>query len=408
MPPLTPLRWPDSWTDPSTLTLLDGAPFNFLFISDAPPLDAVRRAAQSRGIASAPPGRLPASTLLIQGEWPGIRVEQNGEAPAGPTGEPWLDSNGWRIRLARAQHPSAAIWVDAPPSATAILAPGSYELAVADAASRGGRWIASLAPAHATALAGRNSSALPLWSSLIRAAAFFAVHSAWDSYQPAAVAGVLSDFAAANEFPSAELLNLLDRAGLQVRIIPRASASPSSLHGLRALISLDSAPPAPALAASIAAFVRSGAMLIALPNSFAPAAPAAPKPASVPRFSLRPFGSGAVALWTNPEPDPYLLANDAASLISHRYDLVRFWNSGAAAFYYTWSPGRSHALVHLLSYSTRPPSTASLRIAGRFRRAALLSPGRPVSAAAPASFAPDGAEFQLSEVPPYLAIQLTV
>ncbi len=408
MPPLTPFLWPDNWTDPSTLSLLDGTPFNFFFLSPHPSLDAIRRAATSRGIAVASPGRVPASTLLLKGEWPGIRGDHNGEASAGPTGEPWLDSNAWRVRLARAENPSAAVWIDASPGVTGLLSAGAYELAVADAASRGGRWVASLAPAHAAAIAARSSAAMPLWAALTHAAAFFASRPAWDSYEPAAAAGLLSDFSGPNAFLSGELLNLLDRAGLQVRIIPRSSASASSFQGLRALISLDAAPLPPALGAAIAAFVRAGATLIALPASAAPAAGAAPRPSPVPRFSVRPRGNGAIARWTNPDPDPYLLANDAANLVSHRYDLVRFWNSGAAGYFYTWSPDRSRALVQLLFYSTRPPSSASLRVAGRFRRASACSPDQPASAPVSAVFSPGAVEIELSEIRHYLALELSV
>ena len=35
-------------------------------------------------------------------------------------------------------------------------------------------------------------------------------------------------------------------------------------------------------------------------------------------------------------------AADAAVLVSHRYDLVRFWNGGAACSYYTMAPDRKH------------------------------------------------------------------
>ncbi len=407
MPRSTPLRWPDSWTDPSTLTLLDGTPFDFLFVSDSPSLDAVRRRAQTLGLACAHPGRAPASTLLVQGEWPGLRIEHRGAAGSGPTGVPWVDSNAWRIRLARAQNPFSAVWVDAAPRPDALLTPGTYQAAFADAASRGGRWIVSLDPAHASALALRSPSAMACWTALTRAASYFASHSAWDSFHPAALAGVLSNFSGPNAFLSGELLNLLDRAGLQVRIIPRDSASPASFDGLHALISLDAAPLPRHLAASLTDFVRSGATLVTIPNASAPSADA-PRPSPFPRFSLRSLGRGTVATWTNPDPDPYLLANDTANLVSHRYDLVRFWNAGAAGYFYSWAPDRSHALVQLLFYSTRPPSSASLRVAGRFRRASASSPDQPVSTPVSAAFSRDAVEISLSDVPHYLALELAV
>src|ERR1017187_1448513 len=46
--------------------------------------------------------------------------------------------------------------------------------------------------------------------------------------------------------------------------------------------------------------------------------------------------------------DPYVLASDSALLISHRYELLRFWNGGAVGSYLTVAPDRKRAVAHLL------------------------------------------------------------
>ena len=42
--------------------------------------------------------------------WPGVAAGRRDDPTAGPTGVPWLDSNGWYIQLARARD-AVAVWV---------------------------------------------------------------------------------------------------------------------------------------------------------------------------------------------------------------------------------------------------------------------------------------------------------
>ena len=96
-----------------------------------------------------------------------------------------------------------------------------------------------------------------------------------------------------------------------------------------------------------------------------------------PRYSWRALGKGRIALAHEDPDDPYLWANDSVVLVSHRYDLVRFWNGGATGSFYTMSPDRKQAVVHLLFYANRGPDSASVRIAGRFRGVKAWYRGRP-------------------------------
>ena len=106
--------------------------------------------------------------------------------------------------------------------------------------------------------------------------------------------------------------------------------------------------------------------------------------------------------------DPYLLANDASVLISHRYDLVRFWNSGAVASYYTMAPDRKRAVVHLLFYADRGPDSASVRIAGPFRTAVLSTIDHPAPTSVRTKTGPGWIEVYLPPVSQYAALELGV
>jgi hypothetical protein len=81
------------------------------------------------------------------------------------------------------------------------------------------------------------------------------------------------------------------------------------------------------------------------------------------------FGQRRVALARSAPDDPYQWANDSVVLVSHRYDVVPFWNGGATGSFPTMAPDGKHAVAHLLFYSNRGPDAASVRIAGRFRAA---------------------------------------
>src|SRR5690242_244426 len=88
----------------------------------------------------------PAGVTVMPGEWPGIRAGQGRNAAAGPTGVPWVDSNGWRIRLARAREPGKPVWVETEfPKEKRVFTSTAYLLAMADAAMYGGRWVIHVA-----------------------------------------------------------------------------------------------------------------------------------------------------------------------------------------------------------------------------------------------------------------------
>jgi hypothetical protein len=297
------------------------------------------------------------------------------------------------------------VWVDAAPAAGAFITAGSYLIAVADSAAHGGRWIVSLDKPLADALAAGKSDALATWTKLAAAAGFFAAHKAWAEYVPMAVVGVVSDFAGDNEFFSQELLNLLARAGQHCRILPKDRVSDASLVGLRAVIYADAQPPAPALRKQVLAFVAAGGMLIAAPQwGELPGTPI--QNGADPRYSLRALGKGRVAVALAGPDDPYLWASESVVMVSHRYDLVRFWNSGAAGSFCTMAPDGRQAVVHLLFYANRGPDSATVRIAGRYRAARAYTADSP--AATKVEWVPqtDAVEIHLPPVPQYVALEL--
>ncbi len=403
---LTPMRWPSEWKDPAALRFLKDSSINCLIIEPGSELSAVREKAKSSQFTVLEPGVVPPGVKMIEGEWPGVRVSQSGEDGAGPTGIPWVDSNGWKIRLERSAHPGTAVWVDAKPKENARNFPGSYSISVADSGAYGGRWIVTLDKPVAQGIASGNAAALGAWKGIAASTSLFNAHPDWSSQTAVAVVGVISDFSGANESFSQELVNLLARAGQHDRIIRKDSFTPASFEGLRAIFYTDEETPSPALKSQILAFVERGGMLITGPK-WAAARDSHPSFKSHPGFSVTAFGKGRIAKAVADLNDPYTLANDSVVLVSHRHDLVRFWNGGATASYCTRSHDGKHVVVHLLFYAFQGPDAASVRVAGHYRSARIVTVRTPERDVALKQQG-DGVEIHLPHVPQYVALTLAV
>lgn len=422
---LTPMRWPDQWKDPSTLSLLKGTHINCLLIEDEGAHQSVASEARRNDIRVMKPKSAPQGVTIVRGVWPGIRMSHSGsrdEASSGPTGEPWVNSNGWKVRLTAALNPKSAVWVDVAPETPA---PGSYILCFADAAACGGRWIISLDDQLAAGIQAGNQEALETWRSLGRAANFFAAHSSWSDYIGEAVVGVVSDFTGANEFMSHELLNLLTRTWEQYKIILKARFSIAQVAGLRALLYPDSDPPTADLRKQILGFVRDGGLLITGPQWGE--TPGEPAEWDHPRYHCRVLGKGKIAVAKSDAQDPYLLANDTVALVSHRFDLLRFWDAGPVNAYLSAAPDRKQAVVQMVSYMPEmnrsrrrgygEPGSVTVRVAGRYRTAQLLTFDQsaplpaldhPASDKVGAVIMEDAVELHLHRLPHYAAVELGV
>jgi hypothetical protein len=380
---LIPMRWPSTWRNPSALERLRDAHINCLLVEDDAALQPVIDQAQRNGLRVIQGKSLPLGVTVIQGEWPGIKMSRSGDrdtASTGPTGLPWVDSNGWKVRLAGALNPQAVVWVDAAPKDPV---PGSYSLCLADVAACRGRWIISLDDQLAAGIEASNREALETWKSLTQATQFFAIHGYWSNYMSEAVVGVVSDFSGDDEFLSREVLNLLTRTTEQYRIIPKTSFSASSLHGLQGVLYPDSGPPSADLGKQLLDFAQAGGLLIRRSEWGAPEG--TPAEWDHPRYNVRVLGKGRIATAKSDDAaDPYLLANDTVVLVSHRYDLLRFWDAGSVNAYLSVAPDRKRAVVQMVFYARElngkvaqgGPETATVRVAGRYRTAQLLTTDR--------------------------------
>jgi hypothetical protein len=405
-----PVRWPAGWRDPGALELVKGTPFGCLLFSSIEGFQNIIERARQDGFTICDEKSPPARVEIAKGEWPGIRMARgHGDASSGPTGAPWVDSNGWLARLARAQKPECQVWLTAdPPKSTEIKRLPQHLVAVADGAAHGGRWVISLDKGMAEGLAAGNPEFLDQWKRLMGAVAFFEQHREWGTRPVNATLGVVSDFSGGNEFFSHEVLNLTARTNVSYAVLVKGGLRRENLRGLRAVIYPDSDSPSTGLRQTILDFVESGGLLITGPKwGKAPGTPSTED--SHARYAILRFGKGKIAMAYKDPDDPYEFAQDAQILVSHRYDLVRFFNGFALGSYFTWPPNRKRALVHVINYAGNAGnSPVTARVAGHFRAAKLWSFTEPQAQSLEMAIQKEAVEVSLPRLPVYGAIELEV
>src|SRR4051794_4881629 len=248
-----PLYWPDS-TD--SLGWLKGSPVNCLVVSDA--------TKKLQGFDVIAMNDLDSQvTAIRKAKWPRVPAArgQSGGVATGPTGAPWVDSNGWISSLAHAKNPAKPVWIIAhPPKDSGMVRSESYALAVADAAVYGSQWVISLDDAMRKGLTAGNAEALAAWKNISDTVTFFEEKKAWSTYQPVAKLGVLSDFAGPNEALAGEVMNLCNRRYLPFRIVESASADSKSLSGLKAVLLVQLREPESKVQQLLGEFMRDGGL----------------------------------------------------------------------------------------------------------------------------------------------------
>jgi hypothetical protein len=411
-----PMRWPEEWRDPSLLDLLAQTPVNCLVLpwgKQSPPAALLERgrrmglalvgliegagdraaalqSAKTAGldavaldnpadsalpaIAWAEKSKLPWGSSAVgfaatDAAWPGI-PSGTGER-GGPTAVPWVDANGWFIQLARTRAHGKPVWLATAPPQSESMRAARYLLAIADARAYGGRWVITLDEKLRASLTARSRAAPDEWKTIISALRFFEAHREWNALAPYANLAVLSDFSEANEYTSNELLNLLARRGVPYRIIEKSRADAMPWDGIKAILFLDEQPPSDELEKKLDSFVDGGGTLIVQAKYPAPAGLRATNDA-LRRWNLYPIGKGRLAIAKDESLDPYVVAADAPILVSHRNDLIRYFNFGTLNGYYTAAAGQKRALLHAVNYTTRERSgPLSIAFTRRYETARL-------------------------------------
>ena len=267
---LVPLRW--AWKDAKPLSLLKGTPVNCVLLE--PDQVAVAEAAAAQGltplavvrpggkttVAAAfrgvvmegdfPAGTAAGNGLVIalpsratlfatapadgvtgtaEGLWPGIQVLANGAAKAGPSGAPWIDTNGGFLRSMRART-RATLWMANQPPKGMVLKVERYLQAIADAAMNGGRWVIALDDDFARGLATGDAAAVAGWRRMMRHVAFFEERREWLSLPAASKLAIVQD-PADGPVLAAGVLDMISTRHTPARALAEDRLAAGSLNG---------------------------------------------------------------------------------------------------------------------------------------------------------------------------------
>ena len=352
------------------------------------------------------------SPLLVceDAVWPRLRsttITDTDSVVAGPTGVPWLDSNGWYVQLTRTLNQGNPIWLMFdPPKMTSPLQEEAYLLALADTEAYGARWMISLDDTLRSDLAARKPQALESWKNITNALRFFRNHPEWNAYRPKSFLAVVSDFTGSNEFLSGEVLNLLRRRQVGFSIVDKSQCMEASLGEVKAVLWVDQEPAGKELNAILMSFVQKGTLLI-VPKTWRKAG-GIPKGTQLDdRFEIFGIGKGRLARANKETDDPYQVAEETHLLLSRRNDLFRLWNAGTFNGYLTLSPDNKKSLLQLINYAGRnSPEPLSVWVKGSYSRARVWRHCSASASLVNAVPAQNGQEYHLPPVGFYAAIEM--
>lgn len=407
-----PARWPSA--DPASLELLAGSPVNCLLLeppqwsagfSEAArkagitPLGVVREAGGAEAVVgrareaglgglvlegafepaalkpfaaalpvallstrAALPAHLPGPAVLgtHEGPWPGIRAMEGDTVKAGPTGAPWVQTNGGFLRFLRAATP-AVVWMGNRPPAGEALRVERYLMAAADAAVAGARWVVALDAGFEKGLLARDARALKDWRTLMAGLAFLEQHRAWTQLPPAGALAVLQD-TGSGALISGGLLDMIGARHTPARPLPTRALRAEALAGVRVLVNIEPDSVPESGRAPLETFAAAGGTVIAPPAGF--------------RFPAMPDFQLSLDKLAKDDHDRLDgVWQRITTAIGRRNLGARVFNAPGMLTHLAGEPGSNRRILFLVNYTDYQAESITVWLPGRFRKARLHLPG---------------------------------
>jgi hypothetical protein len=409
-PDWVPVRWPSA--DPKSLELLTNTPVNCLWLErgqwsaefgaeaakrgiatlgvirrEGDPIEAVRTLVQTGFTGAVIEGNFDEYSLLIisgtlakakmfylesgprsrvrfdgdlpivstsQGMWPGIHVEKGASATAGPTANPWIDTNTGYLRYARAST-DAAVWVAVSPPPKSVYPVQRYMQAIGDAAINGGRWVVSLDDDFWRRLLAREPKALADWGHICSALSHFEEHKEWRSAAPAGQVAVVEDYNDARF--SGGLFDMMAAKQVPAYPVPFGRVNAATLHGARVAVEPWPEGVPAAEQPALKAFVESGKAVVT-------GAPASKKSSSDEEFVFDGTDTRVDQLWQK-----------VSAVLGRQNMGARLFNVASMLSNIVTLQGERQLVLHIVNYSDYPGSGITVRVPGNWHRARLYRPG---------------------------------
>jgi hypothetical protein len=290
-----------------------------------------------------------------QGMWPGIHVEKGGSATAGPTANPWIDTNTGYIRFARAST-EAAIWVAVTPDPKTVHPVQHYMQAIADAAMNGGRWVVALDDDLAARLMARETKAMADWVRIAAALSHYEEHREWRAAVPAGQVAIVEDYADARF--SGGLFDMLAAKHVPAYPVPYSKLNAPALRGARVAVQPEPDSVPAGGVPVMRAFADSGKAVVS-------GGPTVAKPAPTDdEFVFDSKDTRVDAMWQK-----------VSAVVGRQNMGARLFNVASMLSNILTTRGQRQLVLHLVNYSDYPASGITARVAGTWHRARLYRPG---------------------------------
>jgi hypothetical protein len=305
-----------------------------------------------------------APLLAVEGVRPSARNLADMGIRAGPSAQPWIDSNIWLVRSFRLDPGWRPVWIDQRPDSRSQ---GDYARSVADAAVAGGRWIVALDDDLRLRLLQKDADALATWRSVGANLKFAEEHAEWRTFEPYGNMAIILDTASEDPDYSNESLNLVARRQVPYRLIERSRLTAASLGGFQAVLATDLQVPTEAERKTLRDFAEGGGLVVAGPSwGDAPEGN---------DYVEIPVGKGRVVVYKEKPPDPEMVARDLLDLLEPEVMGLTAFNVPSVLTYVSMDGSGKRALVQLLNYATTPfDSKITLRLNGTFKTARMFAP----------------------------------
>jgi hypothetical protein len=333
-------------------------------------LEASFRSRNSAAVV-VPIARVPATVrtakpplLAVEGVRPGARNLADMGIRAGPSAQPWIDSNIWLVRSFRLDPGWRPVWIDQRPDSSSQ---GDYTRCVADAAVAGGRWIVALDDSLRLRLLQKDADALATWRSVGANLKFAEEHAEWRTFEPYGNMAIILDTASEDPDYSNENMNLVARRQVPYRLIERSRLTAASLGGFQALLATDLQTLTEAERKTLRDFAEGGGLVVAGPSW-------GESPENNDYVEV-PLGKGRVVIYKEKPPDPEMVARDLLDLLEPEVMGLTAFNVPSVLTYVSMDGSGRRALIQLLNYASTPfDSKITLRLNGTFKTARMYAP----------------------------------
>lgn len=292
----------------------------------------------------------------FQGLWPGIQVEEGGQAKAAPSGSPWIDTNTGFLRFVRAST-KAAIWMANTPPAGRVYPVERYLQAVGDAALGGARWVLAFDAQFNEKLLARDARTVQNWRRIGKLIEYYETNEEWRAAEPFARLALVED-AATGALLSGGILDMIAVKHTPVRPIPPRLLGQAVLAPVRMAVNVDPSALNDEQRDVLRAFTRAGGTLLTGPPGWKFPQPR-PDQITLEKDDLKKLDD----IW-----------RELNSMTGRKNLGARLFNVSSMLSNIVEVPARNQVVLNLVNYSDFAVENVTVHVLGAYKSAVLMRP----------------------------------